>query len=75
MGSDGTGPGPLFKSSKLGHGGLILIAVFIVVALFRPPPRAYDPLRFGKQEEVLNAPSRAHVLGTDDNGPRRRGRP
>jgi peptide/nickel transport system permease protein len=61
-------PWALFKRSKLGMTGLGFILAFVIVALAGPIVAPYDPLEFGTQAEVLNPPSRAHLLGTDDMG-------
>src|SRR5262249_18731199 len=47
-------------------GGLV-VALFVVVALFAPVLAPYDPLK-GRLGERLRAPSAAHWLGTDELG-------
>jgi peptide/nickel transport system permease protein len=58
----------MFRASRLGMAGLVIMAAFIAVALLGPLLAPYDPLAFGKAQDVLNAPSAAHLLGTDDMG-------
>jgi peptide/nickel transport system permease protein len=53
------GPGPSF--------GAALLAAFVLVALVGPLLAPYAPLA-QNLDHVLEAPSRAHWLGTDENG-------
>jgi peptide/nickel transport system permease protein len=53
------GPGPLV--------GAALLALFVLVALFGPLVAPYAPTA-QSLDHVLEGPSRAHWLGTDENG-------
>lgn len=58
----------LFRSNALGVVGLAIIAAFALVALAGPALVPYDPLDFGRPEDVLRPPGPGHLLGTDDMG-------
>jgi peptide/nickel transport system permease protein len=58
----------LFRGNRIGMAGLFIILAFVLVALAGPVVAPYDPMAFGKAADVLNPPSRAHILGTDDMG-------
>ncbi|PKL24804.1 MAG: ABC transporter permease [Spirochaetae bacterium HGW-Spirochaetae-3] len=58
----------LFRSNALGVVGLAIIVLFAVVALAGPFLAPYDPLSFGRPQDVLRAPGPGHLLGTDDLG-------
>jgi peptide/nickel transport system permease protein len=68
MRATGSGTWAMFKASRLGMAGLAIIVIFVLVAVLGPFLAPYDPLGFGAARDVLNAPSAAHVLGTDDLG-------
>lgn len=46
--------------------GLVILALIVLAALFAPYVTPYDPN--AQEFEFLEAPSRAHLLGTDDLG-------
>ena len=46
--------------------GFVILAVFVVMAIFAPLLEPYDPN--AKTGEVYEAPNSSHVLGTDDAG-------
>ena len=46
--------------------GLTILALFVLLALFAPLLEPYDPK--AKTGDVYEAPSSAHLLGTDDGG-------
>ncbi|MCX5975672.1 MAG: ABC transporter permease [Coprothermobacterota bacterium] len=58
----------LFRANRMGMAGLILFLFFVLVAIFGPILWPYDPLEFGSPADVLQPPSAAHWLGTDDMG-------
>jgi len=55
------------RRSKAAQAGAIMVAIFIVVALVGPLVEPYDPLA-QVLENRLQAPSAAHLLGTDALG-------
>ncbi len=61
-----------FFSMLIGHTmgriGVILIALVLIAALFAPHLGTVDPQATGNREDILNAPSTRHWLGTDDLG-------
>jgi peptide/nickel transport system permease protein len=48
--------------------GLAIVAAFALVAVLGPLLVPYDPLDFGRPEDVLDPPGPGHLLGTDDLG-------
>lgn len=58
----------LLAGHMMGRAGLSLIALIIIAALFAPFLGTVDPHGEGDIEDILNAPSGAHWLGTDDLG-------
>jgi peptide/nickel transport system permease protein len=52
----------------MGVVGFSMLVIFILIALFGPMIVQYDPQVFGERADVLNPPSAAHWLGTDDLG-------
>ncbi len=52
----------------MGRIGLILISLILVAALFSPFLGTVNPQNAGVKEEILQAPSAIHWLGTDDLG-------
>jgi len=55
-------------SNKYGLAGIVLLAPYIVMALFSPFLAPYGPYEMGGLKEVLLPPCRDHILGTDDMG-------
>jgi len=53
---------------SMGRIGAILITLVLIAALFAPYLGTVDPQASGKREDILNAPSAIHWLGTDDLG-------
>ena len=58
----------LLVGHPMGRIGLILIILVLIAALFAPYLGTVDPQASGKREDILNAPSTKHWLGTDDLG-------
>lgn len=56
-----------FKKSKLAILGLIIVAIFVVVAFLAPYLAPYDPLK-QNLVNMLKPPSAKHWLGTDEMG-------
>ncbi|MEG2503029.1 MAG: ABC transporter permease [Anaerovoracaceae bacterium] len=54
--------------NKLAFSGTICLIFFILTAIFGPIFVPFDVMHFGEVEDVLNAPSASHWLGTDDMG-------
>ena len=52
----------------MGRIGVILIALVLIAAIFAPYLGTVDPQATGNREDILNAPSTRHWLGTDDLG-------
>lgn len=61
-----------FKKNKLALFGLVVLALFILVALFAPLIAPHDPYTSTKNElgtyDVYAPPSSDHILGTDGTG-------
>jgi peptide/nickel transport system permease protein len=55
-----------FKKNRLAMFGLSVLALIAVMAVFAPVLSPYDPNELGKTS--LEAPSAAHIFGTDDFG-------
>jgi len=53
---------------SMGRIGAILITLVLIAALFAPYLGTVDPQASGIREDILNAPSAKHWLGTDDLG-------
>ena len=53
--------------NKMALTGAVILTIFILVAIFGP---VFVPFHdgVGEVEEILNSPSRTHLLGTDDMG-------
>jgi peptide/nickel transport system permease protein len=47
--------------------GAVLLGVFLLLAVFGPPLAPFDP-DAQSLDHLLESPSRAHLLGTDENG-------
>ena len=58
----------LLLGHSMGRIGAILITFVLIAALFAPYLGTVDPQASGKREDILNAPSAKHWLGTDDLG-------
>ena len=59
----------LFRANRPGMAGLVLLAIFVVIALCAPLIADAEGLEVTKATgEVLEAPSSEFWLGTDDNG-------
>ena len=58
----------LLVGHSMGRIGAILIALVLIAAVFAPYLGTVDPQASGKREDILNAPSTRHWLGTDDLG-------
>jgi peptide/nickel transport system permease protein len=58
----------LLVGHSMGRIGAILIALVLIAALFAPYLGTVDPQASGQREDILNAPSARHWLGTDDLG-------
>jgi peptide/nickel transport system permease protein len=56
-----------FSRNRLAVGGAIVVSALFITALLAPVISPYDP-SFIDAEQVLNPPSRAHLLGTDQLG-------
>jgi peptide/nickel transport system permease protein len=48
--------------------GATTLSFFIVLAIFGPMLVPFSTMEFGGVEQILNSPSREHLLGTDDMG-------
>lgn len=58
----------VFINNKMGKVGLFIFVAFILIASIGPVIVHYDPQSFGEKADVLQPPSMAHWLGTDDLG-------
>ena len=58
----------MLSGHSMGRIGLILIALVLIAAIFAPHLGTVDPQATGNREDILNAPSTRHWLGTDDLG-------
>jgi len=58
----------MLMGHTMGRIGVILIALVLVAAIFAPYLGTVDPQATGEREDILNAPSTGHWLGTDDLG-------
>jgi len=54
--------------NKMALTGAVILTIFILVAIFGPVFVPFSTMEFGEVEEILNPPSRTHLLGTDDMG-------
>src|SRR5512134_136358 len=59
-----------FIKNRLAVVGLIMLVVILIVAIFAPVLAPYDPRSSAGviSDDIYNAPSREHWLGTDDAG-------
>lgn len=55
-------------ANKMALFGTIVLALFILTALFGPIFVPFNVMRFGELEDILQSPSLEHLLGTDDMG-------
>jgi peptide/nickel transport system permease protein len=58
----------LLVGHSMGRIGAFLITLVLIAALFAPYLGTVDPQASGQREDILNAPSTKHWLGTDDLG-------
>lgn len=54
--------------NKMAFTGAIILTLFILVAIFGPILVPFSTMNFGEVGDILNPPSKAHLLGTDDMG-------
>jgi oligopeptide/dipeptide ABC transporter ATP-binding protein len=59
-----------FSKNRMGVVGLVMLVSILFVAIFAPVLAPYDPGSSAgiTSDDIYNAPSRAHWLGTDDAG-------
>jgi peptide/nickel transport system permease protein len=58
----------IFRHNRMGMVSLIVLILFSLIAIFGQMIVPYDPQKFGTVADVLQPPSAAHILGTDDMG-------
>jgi len=58
----------LLLKNKMGLAGFAIFSLFLLIAIFGPTIWPYNPLDFGEVNQILNPPTGAHWLGTDDMG-------
>lgn len=56
------------RKNKMAFAGAVILAVFILTAIFGPVFMPFSTMEFGEVEDILNPPSPLHWLGTDDMG-------
>jgi len=56
------------RKNKMALTGAVVLAAFILIAIFGPVFMPFSTLDFGEVEDILNPPSPKHLLGTDDMG-------
>ncbi len=56
------------RKNKMALTGAVVLAAFILIAIFGPIFMPFSTLDFGEVEDILNPPSPQHLLGTDDMG-------
>ena len=56
----------LLFDHKMGRAGIIIFALFLILAIFAPVLRTRDPKKTGDVSNILTLPSREFLLGTDD---------
>ena len=56
------------RKNKMALTGAVVLAAFILIAIFGPIFMPFSTLDFGEVEDILNPPSPKHLLGTDDMG-------
>lgn len=57
-----------FIDNKMGMVGALILCFFLVIAIVGPIVYKYDPMNFGRGEDVMAPPSKFYPLGTDDMG-------
>ena len=60
-----------FKKNKMALSGLIIVLFFFILSFLAPLISPYDPADIPadqKDEDILQAPTTAHLFGTDDRG-------
>ncbi len=67
---DEPGAWQTFRRNGVGMTGAIMLVVAIIIALFAPLLAPYDPYESVRVaiDDIYQAPSAAHLLGTDDGG-------
>ncbi len=56
------------RSNRMAFVGAVILSIFVLVAIFGPMAVPFSTMEFGDVAEILNPPSREHLLGTDDMG-------
>ena len=56
------------RKNKMALTGAVVLAAFILIAIFGPIFMPFSTLDFGEVEDILIPPSPQHLLGTDDMG-------
>ncbi|MBQ3921125.1 MAG: ABC transporter permease, partial [Firmicutes bacterium] len=56
------------KKNKLAMVGLVIVAIFVLIAIFADVIADYDTLAIGMSREILKSPSSKHICGTDALG-------
>ncbi|GAB1475472.1 ABC transporter permease [Bacillota bacterium] len=54
--------------NRMAFTGALVLTFFILLAIFGPIFMPFSTMEFGEVEQILNPPSRVHLLGTDDMG-------
>lgn len=58
----------LLRKNKKGMTGCAILLFFTLAAIFGPLMIPFSPMEFGEVSDILQSPSSAHPLGTDDMG-------
>lgn len=58
----------ILVKNKMALVGVIILLFFLLVAIFGPMIRPFNPMSFGTVADMLLPPSAEHPLGTDDMG-------
>lgn len=56
------------RSNRMAFVGAVILSIFVLVAIFGPMAVPFSTMEFGDVAEILNPPSKEHLLGTDDMG-------
>lgn len=56
------------RSNPMAFVGAVILSFFVLVAIFGPMAVPFSTMEFGDVAEILNPPSKEHLLGTDDMG-------
>lgn len=56
------------RSNSMAFVGAVILGIFVLVAIFGPMAVPFSTMEFGDVAEILNPPSKEHLLGTDDMG-------